>query len=111
MGPRNEPQMSNMRQILREELGRCGVISFARFMELSLYCPNFGYYEQLDAAPGRKGDFYTSVSVGELFGELLADQFAEWLAAVPIPHRQIVRPQAKVFIDFVRRLVDSVNPG
>jgi DNA-binding transcriptional LysR family regulator len=28
-----------------------------------------------------------------------------------IPHRQIVRPQTKVFIDFVRRLVDGVNPG
>jgi DNA-binding transcriptional LysR family regulator len=28
-----------------------------------------------------------------------------------IPHRQIVRPQAKVFIDFVRRLVDGVNPA
>ena len=47
-------------------------------MELALYCPNFGYYERLDVSPGQKGDFYTSVSVGELFGELLASQFAEW---------------------------------
>lgn len=29
---------------------------------------------------GRKGDFFTSVSVGNLFGQLLAFQFAEWLA-------------------------------
>ncbi len=28
---------------------------------------------------GRRGDFYTSVSTGELFGQLLAFQFAEWL--------------------------------
>lgn len=28
---------------------------------------------------GRDGDFYTNVSVGSLFGELLAFQFAEWL--------------------------------
>jgi SAM-dependent MidA family methyltransferase len=70
--------MSNMRQIIGEEVARKGVISFARFMELSLYCPNFGYYEQPDGSPGRKGDFFTSVSVGPLFGELLAAQFAEW---------------------------------
>ena len=30
---------------------------------------------------GRRGDFFTSVSVGSLFGELLAFQFAEWLSA------------------------------
>jgi SAM-dependent MidA family methyltransferase len=71
-------EMSNMRQILKEEVARKGPISFARFMELALYCPNFGYYEQLDSSPGRKGDFYTSVSVGPLFGELLAAQFAQW---------------------------------
>ena len=29
--------------------------------------------------PGRRGDFYTNVSVGTLFGELLALQFAQWL--------------------------------
>ncbi|HEX7577180.1 MAG TPA: SAM-dependent methyltransferase, partial [Verrucomicrobiae bacterium] len=28
---------------------------------------------------GRRGDFYTSVSAGELFGQLLAFQFANWL--------------------------------
>src|SRR5271154_6579872 len=79
-GSRNDPEMSNMRQILMEEVSRKGPISFARFMELALYCPNSGYYEQLDASPGRQGDFYTSVSVGGLFGELLANQFTEWLA-------------------------------
>jgi SAM-dependent MidA family methyltransferase len=70
--------MSNMRQIIGEEVARKGVISFAHFMELSLYCPNFGYYEHLHGSPGRKGDFFTSVSVGPLFGELLAAQFADW---------------------------------
>ena len=47
-------------------------------MELALYCPNYGYYEtKIDI--GRRGDFYTSASTGELFGQLLAFQFAEWL--------------------------------
>lgn len=52
---------------------------FARFMELALYCPKLGYYETKRDTVGRRGDFYTSVSVGNLFGELLAFQFAEWL--------------------------------
>jgi SAM-dependent MidA family methyltransferase len=48
-------------------------------MELALYCPDYGYYETNKDNPGRRGDFFTSVSVGELFGQLLAFQFAEWL--------------------------------
>lgn len=75
--------MSDIRTIIKQELARKGPISFARFMELALYCPNFGYYEHLDVSPGQKGDFFTSVSVGSLFGELLAYQFAEWLGTIP----------------------------
>jgi SAM-dependent MidA family methyltransferase len=71
--------MSDVRQMIREEAARRGAIPFARFMDLALYCPNFGYYEQLAASPGRQGNFFTSVSVGPLFGELLATQFAGWL--------------------------------
>lgn len=52
---------------------------FARFMELALYCPVCGYYEKEEDTIGRRGDYFTSVSVGSLFGELLAFQFAEWL--------------------------------
>src|ERR1035438_6028966 len=48
-------------------------------MELALYCPKHGYYEAKKDNPGRHGDFYTSVGVGKLFGQLLAFQFAEWL--------------------------------
>ncbi len=62
-----------------EEIQQEGLISFARFMELALYCPETGYYESQKDTVGRAGDFITSVSVGNLFGELLAVQFAEWL--------------------------------
>jgi SAM-dependent MidA family methyltransferase len=61
------------------EIGVRGAITFARFMELALYCPNCGYYEKEKDIIGRRGDYYTSVSVGSLFGELLAFQFAEWM--------------------------------
>src|SRR5260370_42257479 len=64
---------------IREEIRKSGSISFARFMELALYCPETGYYEKKKDNVGRQGDFITSVSVGSLFGELLAFQFAGWL--------------------------------
>jgi SAM-dependent MidA family methyltransferase len=53
-------------------------------MELALDCPVHGYYETKKDNPGRHGDFYTSVGVGELFGQLLAFQFAEWLEQLRI---------------------------
>lgn len=66
-------------EIIRAEIDKKRVIPFARFMELALYCPETGYYETNRDNVGRAGDFITSVSVGELFGQLLAFQFAEWL--------------------------------
>ena len=64
---------------IREEIRKSGAISFTRFMELALYCPETGYYEKKEDNIGRAGDFITSVSVGSLFGELLAFQLADWL--------------------------------
>jgi SAM-dependent MidA family methyltransferase len=62
---------------IRDEVVREGPISFRRFMELALYHPEHGYYTSGRAQLGRKGDFFTNVSVGPLFGKLLAQQFAE----------------------------------
>jgi SAM-dependent MidA family methyltransferase len=52
-------------------------------MELALYCPVYGYYEKEGDTIGRRGDFFTNVSVGSLFGELLAGRFAEWMEGSP----------------------------
>ena len=82
--------VNTLLEIIRREIHKCGVLPFARFMELALYCPDCGYYEtKLDI--GRRGDFYTSVNVGELFGQLLACQFAEWLEAEVSSQRSAVR--------------------
>ncbi|HEX4350235.1 MAG TPA: SAM-dependent methyltransferase [Verrucomicrobiae bacterium] len=75
--------------VIREEIRKSDVISFARFMELALYCPETGYYEAKKDIVGRRGDFITSVSVGSLFGELLAFQFAEWLGELPIANYRL----------------------
>jgi SAM-dependent MidA family methyltransferase len=46
-------------------------------MEQVLYHREHGYYSSGRCAIGRKGDYFTNVSVGTLFGELLTAQFAE----------------------------------
>ena len=46
-------------------------------MEQALYHPEHGYYSSGRAAIGRRGDYFTNVSVGPLFGRLLAAQFNE----------------------------------
>jgi len=74
--------MNPLSEIIRREAAQRGFLSFARFMELALYCPVHGYYETKKDNLGRQGDFYTSVGVGELFGQLLAFQFAEWLEEI-----------------------------
>lgn len=62
---------------MRAEISARGPMSFARFMQLALYDPLHGYYACGRAAIGRGGDFFTNVSVGPMFGQLLAIQFAE----------------------------------
>jgi len=71
--------MQPLIKLIQREIVAGGALSFARFMELALYCPDYGFYEVKKDNPGRRGDFYTSVSVGELFGQLLAFQFSNWL--------------------------------
>ena len=73
--------------VIREEILKSGAISFARFMEIALYCPETGYYETKNDIIGQRGDFITSVSTGPLFGELLAFQFAVWLKEIHIAER------------------------
>ena len=46
-------------------------------MDLALYDSELGYYARVAQRSGRAGDFFTSVDVGSLFGELLEVQLAE----------------------------------
>jgi SAM-dependent MidA family methyltransferase len=71
--------MTAVARILQEEILRSGPLPFARFMEVALYCPKNGYYEKGQGVVGREGDFYTSVTAGPLFAELLAFQMTQWL--------------------------------
>src|SRR5206468_6633783 len=64
-------------RLIRAEIERQGPISFAQFMHHALYHPRHGYYSSGRCAIGKTGDYFTNVSVGPVFGQLLAAQFAE----------------------------------
>lgn len=63
---------------IASEVIASGPIPFARFMELALYHPQFGYYMRSSKPAaeriGRKGDFYTSSDVHPILGQALAKQ-------------------------------------
>lgn len=68
--------MITFREFLRERLRSGERISFRDYMEQALYHPDFGYYSCQSRPPGRASDFFTSVSVGKCFGDLLAEYLA-----------------------------------
>ncbi len=50
-------------------------IPFAEYMSLALYHPEWGYYNRDRQKIGREGDFYTSSSVGVVYGVMWARHF------------------------------------
>jgi SAM-dependent MidA family methyltransferase len=82
-------------EIIRDKIRRDGPQPFAWFMEQALYHPAHGYYSSDRAEIGRDGDYFTNVSVGPLFGQLLAIQFVEiWQAMGKMERFSIVEQGA-----------------
>jgi SAM-dependent MidA family methyltransferase len=67
--------------IAAEVAARGGWISFARYMELALYAPGLGYYSGGSRKFGGEGDFLTAPELTPLYGQALARQVAQVLAA------------------------------
>src|SRR5262249_43954675 len=64
-------------EFIRKSIRAQGPQSFAWFIQQALYHPEHGYYSSGQCVIGRKGDYFTNVSVGPLFGQLLVAQFRE----------------------------------
>ncbi len=62
---------------LRAEISAHGPLRFDAYMARALFDPAEGYYGSGRARIGRGGDFYTNVSVGRMFGRVIAAQCAE----------------------------------
>jgi SAM-dependent MidA family methyltransferase len=83
--------------LLLSRIRERGPITVAEFMEIALYHPEHGYYATAPQRSGTHGDFFTSVDVGPLFGELVAVQLAEmWrlLEAAGAEHFDLVEAGA-----------------
>ncbi len=67
-----------LRERIFAEISMRGGLTFPEYLAIALYDPELGYYARPGTQVGRSGDFYTSVSVGPLFGRLLARRFLGW---------------------------------
>jgi SAM-dependent MidA family methyltransferase len=72
-------------ELLSSRIRASGLIPFAEYMRECLYHPVHGYYAKAEAQ--RFADFYTSVDVHPVFGQLLARQLAEMWERLERPAR------------------------
>lgn len=81
---RGEGSQPQLLEEIRRRILRDGPITFADFMSLALYHPQWGYYCRAEDPIGRTEDrdFYTAPSRHPAFGELLGRQIAECLDKV-----------------------------
>ncbi len=63
--------MTRLLSEILSEIRSSGPLTFARYMELCLYHPEFGYYRSGRVKLGPKGDYYTSAHVHAAFARLL----------------------------------------
>jgi SAM-dependent MidA family methyltransferase len=101
---------------IRDEIGREGRLTFARFMEIALYDPEAGYYsaardaDAADRGPGRTGDFLTAPEGHPIFGWTIARLLENVWQRLDRPARFVVREhgagtgaQALGILDGLRR--------
>ncbi|MCM2357842.1 MAG: SAM-dependent methyltransferase [Geobacteraceae bacterium] len=78
---------SALREIILDRIRSRGRITFAEFMEASLYQPGLGYYTSPGRKVGAEGDFYTSSNVHRLFGRLIAREIHRMWETMGEPDR------------------------
>ncbi len=97
-----------MRAALREKADAQGRLRFDTFVETALYHPLHGYYRRNAPRVGRddQTDFYTSESLGPVFGRLIADA-----ATAILPSNQT--PEQTTFLEIGaeegRHVLDEID--
>src|SRR3954468_4621272 len=105
MGLGNPDLVEFVRAAIRQD----GPVTFAWFMEQALYHPELGYYSSGRARIGRRGDYFTNVSVGPLFGKILAAQFAEMWEVMDRPGDFTIVEQGAHNGDFARDVLEALR--
>ena len=86
-----------------------GPVSFRWFMEQALYHPEHGFYSSGRCVIGRRGDYFTNVSVGSLFGRLMSAQFAEIWELLGRPNEFTIVEQGAHEGDFARDVLEEAR--
>src|SRR5450759_2114079 len=74
---------SPLTSLILERIRDTGPLTVAQYVDAALYHEEFGYYADARQRSGRDGDFFTSVDLGPMFGELLAAQWEERWSVMP----------------------------
>ncbi len=79
--------ISPLQQLIIERIQRDGPISFADYMRMALYEPDYGYYVTGPARMGWEGDYYTSTDLSSFFAHCVGRQLLQmWeLSGYPAP--------------------------
>lgn len=78
-------------EVIRARIAAEGRLTFADFMELALYHPEYGYYRSAPARAGRAGDFITAPEAHRIFGQTIARQLSEMWQRLDRPDPFVLR--------------------
>jgi SAM-dependent MidA family methyltransferase len=95
--------------LIRETIRTSGPQPFAWFMQQALYNPEHGYYSSGRCEIGRRGDYFTNVSVGPFFGKLLAAQFMEMWERLGKIDKFVIVEQGAHHGEFARDVLKSAR--
>ena len=84
---------TTLQQLIIERIQREGPISFADYMRMALYEPEYGYYVTGPARMGWEGDYYTSTDVSALFAHCMGRQLVQMWELLERPNRFVVLEQ------------------
>ena len=74
-----------LESLIHERLRVSGAMTFAAYMDVALYHPQFGYYTAGAPKVGWTGDFFTSAHLHSLFGACIARQLLQMWASLACP--------------------------
>lgn len=95
---------TSLQQIIIERIQREGPLSFADYMRMALYEPDYGYYVTGPARMGWEGDYYTSTDVSSLFAHCIGRQLVQMWELLAHPDPFIVLEQGSGRGDLAQQL-------
>jgi SAM-dependent MidA family methyltransferase len=99
------------RQIILEKISEKGPISFEHFMELALYHPEKGYYNQPGNPIGSTGDFYTMPHLTPVIGVMIARQLKEMWELLGRPNKFTIVEMGAGNSHLCRSILQSAKSG